>query len=85
MIENNSPELAARIDVLMLGLATGIKRSADRGYEAVLRNNLEKWRDTLIASHVSDEYLTHFDERCDAFLELIGDPLRKPSDASEPR
>ncbi|WAL81502.1 hypothetical protein OYT13_16820 [Pandoraea sp. XJJ-1] len=85
MIENNSPELAARIDVLMLALATTIKRSADRGYEAVLSGNLEKWRDTLIASHVSDEYLTHFDERCAAFLELIGDPPRKPNDDAVPR
>lgn len=85
MIENKSPELASRIDVLMLGLATAIKRSGDQKYEAALRSNLEKWRDTLIASHVSDEYLTHFDERSEAFLELIGDPPRTQDRAEEPR
>ncbi|MGT2495034.1 hypothetical protein ACU4GD_43305 [Cupriavidus basilensis] len=81
MIESSAPELTARIDVLMLALVTTITRNADPGYAAVLNRNFQTWRDFLIASRVPEKYLEHFDERCEAFLEMLHGSSHTPSGA----
>ena len=70
-IENDSPELTARIDVLLFAVASQLRLQSPHGYEDVFKANCQQWRDTLIASQVSDEYLRAFDERLESFLAML--------------
>lgn len=71
MIENDAPELAARIDVVLFALVTSLKIQAPREFESVFRNNVNLWRDHLIATKVCDAYLDELDARIESMLAML--------------
>ena len=71
MIENDSPELAARIDVVLFAFITSIKIRDVHAFELAFRKNVAIWRDSLIATRVCDTYLDELDARVESMLAMI--------------
>ncbi len=71
LIENVSPQLAARIDVVLLALVTSLKLHEPQGFESALRANVQLWRDHLIATRVCEAYLDVLDERLESMLAML--------------
>lgn len=71
MIENDQPELCARIDVVMLTLVMFLKQRQPDELEYNLKLMVQTWRDILVQSRVSDEYLNALDVRLESMLDML--------------
>lgn len=67
MMDNGTdPELTARIDVALIGVATILKLLGPEAV-AAMRERAESWRDRELNTQTSDEYLNEFQDA----LELV--------------
>jgi len=71
MIENDQPELSARIDVVLLTLVAFLKQRPPDELEHNLSLMVTTWRDFLVQSKVSDEYLDALDVRLESMLDML--------------
>ena len=71
MIENDQPELAARIDIVLITIVEFLKRRPPDNLEHDLREHVQAWRDFLVQSSVSDEYLNALDVRLESMLDML--------------
>lgn len=66
------PALAARVDLLLIALATHVRMTREPGFEGALKHNVEEWRDSLIATPIPEGYL----EELDGAMALLLDRIR---------
>jgi len=71
MNEKKDPVLSARVDLLLLALATHVRFNPEPGFAGALRANVEMWRDGLIATPIPEGYLDELDAQLEDFLGRI--------------
>lgn len=72
MIENQTPVLAARVDVLLHAVATIVKLSGEADqFEKALKANMEHWEGSLLPTRIKEEYLAELDGQMRWLLSMI--------------
>jgi hypothetical protein len=69
--EKKDPRLAARVDMLLLALATHVAFHPEPGFVGALKSNLQDFKDIFMLSQVPDSYLEELDASMELFLSRI--------------